>query len=114
MASADTSSAGTQFIVPKKRRSSISWSVDRPCPISLIRFWVAGKRAIPRVSLNRDGCPVSVCSLQVLLAPVPAHVLCVPFSLSLSPTSPALASPFQLFFVLLLLLQPLIFQLLLL
>jgi hypothetical protein len=46
------------------------------------------------VSLDRDGCPVSVCSLRVLLAPVPAHVLCVPFSLSLSlsPTSLALAS----------------------
>jgi hypothetical protein len=53
MASANTSSAGTQFIVPKKRRSSISWSVDRPCPISSIRFWVAGKRAIP----SYDCCP---------------------------------------------------------
>jgi hypothetical protein len=53
MASADTSSTGTQSVVPKKRRSSISWSVDRPCPISSIRFWVAGKRAIP----NYDCCP---------------------------------------------------------
>lgn len=40
MASADTSSAGTQFIVPKKRRSTM-------------RFWVAGKRAIP----SYDCCP---------------------------------------------------------
>jgi hypothetical protein len=37
-----------------------------------------------RVSLDQDGCLVSICSLRVLLAPVP-------FSLSLSPTSPALA-----------------------
>jgi hypothetical protein len=43
MASADISSAGTQFIVPKKRRSSISWSVDRPCPISLYGSGLQGK-----------------------------------------------------------------------
>ncbi len=53
MASANTSPAETQFIVPKKRRSSISWSVDCPCPISSIRFWVAGRRAIP----SYNWCP---------------------------------------------------------
>jgi hypothetical protein len=49
-----------------------------------------------RVSLDQDKCPVSICSLRVLLAPIPAYVLCIPFSLSLSlsPTSPALASLF--------------------
>ena len=47
-----------------------------------------------RVSLDQDRCPVSVYSLRVLLAPVPAHVLCVhlSLSLSLSPTSPVAAS----------------------
>ncbi len=46
MESSDISLAGTQSIIPKKRRS-LSWSVNRPCPISSLRFWVAGKRAIP-------------------------------------------------------------------
>jgi len=45
MAFADTSLAETQSIVPKKRRSSVSESVNRLCLISS-RFWAAGKRAI--------------------------------------------------------------------
>jgi hypothetical protein len=51
MASADTSSAEIQSIVPKKRCSSVSESVNCLYPISF-RFWAAGKRAIPNYNYS--------------------------------------------------------------